>query len=78
MSDLLDELAPDVGVAVEGIGVVELIGPEVVRILHQLRDARLEAIEQRRRHLAAVARHDLEVGAERAHGVELLLRERVG
>ena len=76
-ADLFDQLAADIGIAIQCVGVVELIGPERVRILCQLGDSGLEAIEQRRRHLSSLARHDLEVGAEGAHRVEFLHREGV-
>lgn len=36
MTDLLDEFVADVGVAVERVAVVELIRPEVVRVLLEL------------------------------------------
>ena len=66
------------GVALQRVVVVELIGEEGARLGLQLGDARAEPIEQRRRHRAAVARHHLDVGAERPHRLDLLAREGVG
>ena len=74
---LLEQLAADAGVAVERVGVVKLIGPERVRLGRQLRDRFLEALEERGRHLAAVARHHPQLRAERAHRLQLFLGERI-
>ncbi len=60
------------------IGVVQLIGPETSGLL--LNHARRldHVARQLRGHAAAVARHDGQLGAEDAHVIQLLARERVG
>ena len=75
---LLDQLAADSHVALKRILVVELIGPERVALGQHPLDLGAHRVEQRRRDLPAVARHDEQVGAEGPHRVELLLRESIG
>ena len=74
-ADLVNELAADASVAVERIGIVELIGPKGVGISCQFGDSGFETVEERRRHFPSIARHNLEVGTKGPHRVEFLYRE---
>src|SRR5688572_8768155 len=76
-ADLLDQFAADASIAIQCVGIVELIGPKGVRVPCQFGDSGLEAIEQCRRNLTSIARHDLEVGTKGPHCVEFLDRESV-
>ena len=64
-------------VAVHGILVVKLIGPERIRLGREHRDLFLEPLEQGRRHFPTVARHHSQLGAERLHRQQLFARKRI-
>ncbi|WP_249295719.1 hypothetical protein [Agrococcus sp. Marseille-Q4369] len=73
----LKDLAPELAVAVERIGVVELVDQPRVLTLDDALDLLAHPHEEVGRDAPAVAVDERDLGAERAHGVELLLRERV-
>ena len=74
--ELLQQLAPEAGIAVEHVAVPELVGREAVGLLDDL----LRALHHPRDELGRDplwARDDLDLRSERAHGQDLLVRERV-
>ena len=75
---LLDQLAADPHVAANRVGVVELIGPERVALGEHPLDLGAHPSNSGGVIFPPSLGDDEQIGAEGAHGIELLLRERIG
>ena len=67
--DLLDQLHPDLAVPVERVGVVELVGPEGIRLPEEFLHPGVHSLKQTHIDLAIFTRYDFDVRAEYAHGL---------